>query len=374
MSDARRQRASRSPGDGSSRHSTVKTMPDVEVVSQPGGSRRGKSPDGSRHVQRWMERDAHVEPETRRSDCTTGAADRAERMTHDTGHPTTPEPPLCVPHPASRIPSLHVIGDIHGQLVGLMSLLLDAGIVDDDLYWSAEDAQVWFVGDFADRGPDGIGTIDLVMRLEDGAAQAGGKVGALLGNHDLLLLMANRFGDRVVSDVTGLTFLGEWLAGGGRRADLAGMTTERAAWLARRPAMALVADMLLVHSDSLWYLEYGTSVTEVNATVHAILAGDDLIEWDRLLGAMSTRFAFDERHSGNAGAARALLATFGGSRIVHGHTPIALMTNRPPAEVDEPLVYAGGAAVNVDGGLYLGGSGVILTVPGNARSDIAGQA
>lgn len=257
---------------------------------------------------------------------------------------------------------LYVIGDIHGQHVQLMSLLLDTGIVDDDLHWAAADVQVWFVGDFADRGPDGIGTIDLVMRLEDGAAQAGGKVGALLGNHDVLLLMAHRFGDRAVSEVTGLTFLGEWLAGGGQRADLAGMTPERAAWLAHRPAMALVADRLLIHSDSLWYLEYGASITEVNAAIHAILAGDDPVEWDRLLGAMSTRFAFDGTHGGGVEAARLLLKTFGGRQIVHGHTPIALMVDRPPAEVDAPFVYAEGLVVNVDGALYLGGAGVVLTV------------
>lgn len=259
-------------------------------------------------------------------------------------------------------PPLYVIGDIHGQHVQLMSLLLDAGIVDGDLHWAAGDARVWFVGDFADRGPDGIGTIDLVMRMEDAAGDSGGMVGALLGNHDLLVLMAHRFGDRAVSDVTGLTFLGEWLAGGGQRADLTGMTSERADWLARRPAMALVADRLLVHCDSLWYMEYGQTVAEVNSAVRAVLAGDDPVEWDRLLGAMSTRFAFDDAHGGSAEAARELLETYGGRQVIHGHTPIALMTDRPAEDVEAALVYAGGLAVNVDGGMYLGGSGIIYVM------------
>jgi len=265
---------------------------------------------------------------------------------------------LPIPHPSQ----LHVIGDIHGERNQLMSLLLEAGIVDDDLRWAVGDAQVWFVGDYADRGSDGIGTIDLVMRLERSATGAGGMVGALLGNHDLLLLMANRFGDRAVSDVTGLTFLGEWLAGGGQRADLAGLTQERAAWLARRPAMALVADRLIVHCDSLWYTEYGLSIDEVNSAVSTVLAGDDPVEWDRLLGAMSTRFAFDEAHGGGDDAARMLLETYGGQQVVHGHTPIALMREVPVEDVEDALVYAGGLAVNVDGAMYLGGAGVVLTV------------
>ncbi|MDQ3547340.1 MAG: metallophosphoesterase [Chloroflexota bacterium] len=244
-----------------------------------------------------------------------------------------------------------------------MNLLLEAGIVDDYLHWVAADAHLWFVGDFVDRGPDGIGAIDLVMRLEDAAAQAGGTVGALLGNHDLLLLMAHRFGDRAVSAVTGLTFLGEWLAGGGQRGDLAGLTPERTSWLTRRPAMALVSERLLVHCDSLWYMEYGLTTTHVNAAVHAVLTGDDPIEWVRLLGAMSTQFAFNDAHGGSADAARLMLETFGGRQIVHGHTPIPLMDNRPPEQVDDALIYAGGLAVNVDGALYLGGTGIVLTVP-----------
>jgi hypothetical protein len=276
--------------------------------------------------------------------------------------------------PAGADRPLYVIGDIHGQRVELMSLLLESGIVDDQLHWAAGNAQVWFVGDYVDRGPDGIGTIDLVIDLDTSAIASGGSVGGLLGNHDLLLLMAHRFGDRAESTVTGLTFLGEWLAGGGQRSDLAGLTAERVEWLSRRPVMALVDDRLIVHSDSLWYLEYGHSVGGVNAAVRSILAGDDPVEWDRLLGAMSTRFAFVDARGGSDDAARLLLATFGGSQVVHGHTPIALMTGTPVEEVEEPHVYASGLAVNVDGAMYLGGRGVVLAVRDGTLSSLTDRA
>jgi hypothetical protein len=140
------------------------------------------------------------------------------------------------------------------------------------------------------------------------------------------------------------------------------LTPERAAWLARRPAMARVAERLIVHSDSLWYLDYGHSVAEVNEAVRAVLAGEDPVEWDRLLGAMSTRFAFDDARGGSVEAARLLLDTFGGQQLIHGHTPIALMTGRTAGEVEAPLIYADGLAVNVDGAMYLGGPGVVLAV------------
>jgi hypothetical protein len=271
---------------------------------------------------------------------------------HDRSHAATP----------GAHSSLFVVGDLHGEHIQTMSLLLDAGIIDDNLHWAAADARLWFVGDLADRGPDGIGAIDLVRGLQAQAALAGGLVESLFGNHDLLLLMAHRFGDRAESAVTGLSFLGEWLAGGGQRADLAGMSAERADWLARRPAMALVDDQLLVHSDSLWYLEYGQTIAQVNAAVRAVLAGDDPIEWDRLLGAMSSRFAFDAAHGGSVDAARLLLATFGGRQVIHGHTPIPSMIDRPADDIHAALVYAGGLAVNVDGGMFMGGAGIVFEV------------
>ena len=61
-----------------------------------------------------------------------------------------------------------VVGDVHGCRDVLAGLLRDAGLVDADERWTGADARVWLVGDLTDRGPDGIGAIDLVRRLERG--------------------------------------------------------------------------------------------------------------------------------------------------------------------------------------------------------------
>jgi hypothetical protein len=60
----------------------------------------------------------------------------------------------------------YAIGDIHGCLDQLLELLHSTELTDDAGHWSARDAHLWFLGDFTDRGPDGMGVIDLVMRLE----------------------------------------------------------------------------------------------------------------------------------------------------------------------------------------------------------------
>jgi len=82
-----------------------------------------------------------------------------------------------------------VVGDVHGHLDVLLRLLRDAGLSDARDRWAGADAHLWLLGDLVDRGPDGIGCIELAMRLEDD-----GVASCLLGNHEPLLLGAWRFG------------------------------------------------------------------------------------------------------------------------------------------------------------------------------------
>ncbi|HEY1409524.1 MAG TPA: metallophosphoesterase, partial [Promineifilum sp.] len=107
-----------------------------------------------------------------------------------------------------------VMGDIHGQIAKLRLTLRRAGIVDEQDHWIAGNATMWFLGDFFDRGPDGIAAVDLVRSLQREAAVAGGRVDALLGNHDILILAAQRFGTRP-SGGPGGTFLSSWQLNGG---------------------------------------------------------------------------------------------------------------------------------------------------------------
>src|SRR6266567_4637475 len=153
---------------------------------------------------------------------------------------------------------VYVIGDIHGQLQKLTKLLRDAHLIDASHTWSGGDANLWFMGDFVDRGPDGIAVIDLVMRLQEEAAAAGGKVSSLMGNHELLLLGAYRFGRR--STGLGSNFIAKWKQNGGNRKDIAGLKPHHLEWLAQLPLMANVHDHLFLHADAPFYIRYGKSV------------------------------------------------------------------------------------------------------------------
>jgi hypothetical protein len=67
----------------------------------------------------------------------------------------------------------------------------------------------------------------------------------------------------------------------------------------------------------------------------------------------------DRLRLSDAAVVDTLLGRFGGSRIVHGHTPIASVLGRDPRAVTEPLVSDDGRVVNVDHCLFGGGPGFV---------------
>lgn len=84
------------------------------------------------------------------------------------------------------VPRVVAVGDVHGTYDGFVQVLQLAGVVDGGLRWSGGKAHLVQVGDVPDRGPDSRKVMDLLMRLEKEAAKAGGRVHALLGNHEVM--------------------------------------------------------------------------------------------------------------------------------------------------------------------------------------------
>ena len=112
--------------------------------------------------------------------------------------------------------ALYVVGDVHGFLTQATTALRSAGLIDHDDSWCGGESKLWFLGDLTDRGPDGIGVIDLVRRLQQEAAEVGGQVGCVLGNHDMLLYGSKYVPDSPVSDVRNIIQV--WALNGGQDA------------------------------------------------------------------------------------------------------------------------------------------------------------
>ncbi|MFQ6144838.1 metallophosphoesterase [Streptomyces seoulensis] len=284
---------------------------------------------------------------------------------------TAPAAAPAAQQPATGPGPLFVVGDVHGYLDELVAALQAQGLVDAAGQWCAGTARLWFLGDFTDRGPDGIGVIDLVMRLSAEAAAAGGYCKALMGNHELLLLGARRFGDTPVNSGAGTaTFQAAWLLNGGQKSDMDRLQDHHLQWMARLDAIEEVDGYLLVHSDTTAYLDYGRSIEEVNDTVREALTRNDADEvWD-LFRKFTKRFSF--RDEGGADAVRSLLDTYGGTRIVHGHSPIPYLLGEVGSEegddstgpvVEGPHVYADGLAIAMDGGVTMAGKLLVQQLP-----------
>ncbi len=84
---------------------------------------------------------------------------------------------------------LVAVGDVHGDLDHLVTALSTAGLIDSERSWTGGNAVLVQVGDFLDRGREVRQVMDLMMRLEREAADAGGRFVVLLGNHEVMNIL-----------------------------------------------------------------------------------------------------------------------------------------------------------------------------------------
>lgn len=239
---------------------------------------------------------------------------------------------------------IHVIGDIHGNFQSLVKILATSKVIDAKHNWIGGEDQVWLLGDLFDRGTQGTECVELLMSLDKQAAKGGGIVNSILGNHDLMFLAANRFADHDPN------MLKLWLGWGGSLGEMDKIQPHHLSWLKKRPAIALIANHLLIHCDGNTYGQLGRSIEEVNFSMQQVLSSGDSARWRQTLNILSARAAYSVPLLGWL-RARKTLAAFGGKMIIHGHTPI------PVKKAGQPYIYANGLCCNVDAGVYLGRPG-----------------
>ena len=155
----------------------------------------------------------------------------------------------------------YAIGDLQG-CIHEAQLLLDRIATD-----AGGSAAIVFVGDLVNRGP---ASLDALRRISAMCEASGGRIEALLGNHDLHLL-AVACGAQPASKSDTFDAI---LAAPDRDALMD--------WLRRRPLARLVGEHLLVHAGVLpqWTAEKTIALA---AEVEAVLRGPD---WIGFLGQM----------------------------------------------------------------------------------------
>ena len=102
---------------------------------------------------------------------------------------TPDDPGASAPWEWTGVERIVAVGDVSGALAPLIDLLEGVGLLDGELRWTGGETHLVFVGDLVDRGDQDREVLDLVRRLQGEAAAAGGRVHALLGNHEAMNMM-----------------------------------------------------------------------------------------------------------------------------------------------------------------------------------------
>ena len=96
--------------------------------------------------------------------------------------------PIPVPTDGPLPEKTLVVSDLHGRLDAFVALLRGNGVMDGHFDWQYGANRLIFVGDILDRGRDDNGIAWLLYKLQQQAAEAGGRVDLLPGNHEDLVM------------------------------------------------------------------------------------------------------------------------------------------------------------------------------------------
>ncbi|MGB3724046.1 MAG: metallophosphoesterase [Pacificimonas sp.] len=270
--------------------------------------------------------------------------------------------PACAQAPQRIV----AIGDVHGDAEAWFAILRAAGLIDQANEWAGGETILVQTGDIPDRGPDTLRIMRHLMALQDQAAEAGGQVVALVGNHeamnitgDLRYVTAAEFAafadensearrqevwsqnrrsikrayrrrvPRIENSDIEQTWRMETPLGWAEHRQAWSPRGELGSWVAGNPVVAKVGDTLFAHGGL--STEYaGQSLAALNKRVRSELSrrdtsADALINdplgplWYR---GLVRRDAEDARRPPIKEEVTAILAAHDAARIVIGHTPV----------------------------------------------------
>lgn len=142
------------------------------------------------------------------------------------------------------------VSDIEGNFTALAAILKVNGVIDDAFRWTFGNGHLVLLGDMVDRGDQVLPVLWCIHGLEQQAAEAGGMVHFILGNHEHMLL----YGDgRYAQDK--YFALARLLSpeGDDDRAKLARLfapDTELGVWLRSKNAAERIGPWLFVHAGA----------------------------------------------------------------------------------------------------------------------------
>ncbi len=193
--------------------------------------------DGKRLQAQWICDDQVVTRQLRRK------RDVARGIAPACGYPH----PLLIGAPANpaaavlpAAPRIVAVSDIHGQYALLLQLLRAHHVIDPHDRWALGQDTLVIAGDVFDRGPQVTEAFWLLYSLQQQAAQAGGAVHFVLGNHETMVLYDDL---RYVNP----KYLRSAQLLGRSYPQLYGSDSVIGQWLRTRPVLLRIGDTLFLH-------------------------------------------------------------------------------------------------------------------------------
>ncbi|UYZ60383.1 metallophosphoesterase [Hymenobacter latericus] len=237
-------------------------------------------------------------------------------------HPFPAVEPAEYPAPARML----VLSDIEGNFRGLQQLLQGAGVMDAQTRWRFGTGHLVFVGDMFDRGLQVTECLWLLYKLEHEAAQAGGKVHFILGNHEVMNLTGHhkylRRKYRHNADSLGLDYA-RWYA----------PDTELGRWLRSKNVVERIGPTLFVHGGiSPEVAALRLPLAQLNALTRRSLdapqpaapsPAEQLVRNPKLSPDWYRGIAQEEAPAAHVAA---VLRQYSATRMVIAHTPVEKIT------------------------------------------------
>ncbi len=222
------------------------------------------------------------------------------------------------------------IGDVHGDFKATRDALRIGGLIDGDDKWIGGKTVLVQTGDMLDRGDDEQRIVDFLTGLKAQAAEVGGTVHLLQGNHELMNVAGDfRYvtpcGFADFEDVPGLNLQDPKLSRLPRN-----QRARAAAWLpggvyatkvAKNPVAVVVGDTVFAHGGVL--PKYAADLERINREVTAWALGQATVGRRHVAsvdGPLWSRHFSDEPDASDCKLLAASLSTLGAKRMVVGHT------------------------------------------------------
>jgi hypothetical protein len=184
--------------------------------------------------------------------------------------------PSIKPFVAHGVPRIFAVSDVHGEYEAFITLLRNAGVIDENLNWSWGDGHLVILGDTFDRGVNVTECLWLTYRLERQAEEVGGRLHFVLGNHEAMVMYGdNRYvNDKYLQGIVKKSRI--------RHEDLYGPDMELGRWLRSKNTVIKLNEVLFVHGGiPPWFAERGTTLEGINEATRADL---DFRSYERAFG------------------------------------------------------------------------------------------